>query len=972
MIKLLVFVPNNNQLDAHADSNDISCLYTNADNLRNKLDELSVRAYDDNIDIILVTESLPKYCSYKVTEQEYKLANYSLVSNFEEATCHRGILVYVRQPISIEPITIDSVCEEYLLFKVIYSSTIVVTFLIIYRSPYSSNTNNQYLFELMSSVCTNKDICNLVIIGDFNCRDIDWNNLLGPPGHQQSLINCSLDNFLHQLVDKNTRFREGQEPSLLDLIFVKDDNLIKTLSYSAPLGLSDHAVLTILVPLSCQKVLPRSKRLLLNRGNYNQMNQSLQLVDWHHVFCNLSVNDMWEFLVISICTLTDEHVPSVILDEFSKPIWANAESNKAIKKKKQTFDKLRFVKSAHNEREYQHANRSSVSKTRSAKKSLQLKVAEGVKSNPKSFWNYVNSSLKVNHTIDRLECNGDMVSGSADKAACLNSFFASIFTKDEAPEADDLSIVIPEQCISDIVITRDIVRSKLDTIKVDKAAGPDGILPRVIYECREVLLEPLYLLFKASAHQGLIPNKWREATVVAIFKKGSKSNPSNYRPISLTSVICKLFESIVRDQLLDFCLENNKLSAKQFGFLPGKSCCLQLLHAVDSWINQIEAGCDLAVLYTDFSKAFDRVSHAKLMIKLRQIGVQGSMLDWIADFLRDRSQRVKLEEVFSHTEKVTSGVPQGSVLGPILFLIFIDDIVCRPRHGDMYLFADDAKMTCSIDTQEELDLFQKDIDELCRWSAEWNLSFNCSKCKVLQLGNKKELQCTMTSNDGQKILLQHVTNEEDLGVVVDDNLDFRLHIGSAVKRSNSLLGVIRRSFSDMGTVAFLSLYKSLIRPKLEYCSPVWSPHTVAEIMLIEGVQRRATCNVSGLQGRSYEERLKILGLPTLEYRRLRQDLIQVFRLFAGIDRADPETFFVLGENQATDRITGRRGHPRKITKTRYIKSLKKFSFSYRVVNDWNLLPNEVVMASNLNTFKSRLNSHYKNHKIKFCPSFMQR
>ena len=262
-----------------------------------------------------------------------------------------------------------------------------------------------------------------------------------------------------------------------------------------------------------------------------------------------------------------------------------------------------------------------------------------------------------------------------------------------------------------------MIAKKLQNLKPDKAAGPDNIFPRILIECQYELLTPLYLLFKESLKTGKIPQQWKDATVVAIFKKGSKRLASNYRPISLTCIICKILESIIRDQMLEFFMQNNKISDKQFGFLLGRSCTLQLLYCVHKWINELENDHTVAIFYTDFRKAFDSVSHCKLIRRLEMLGIAGMLLTWVVSFLTERKQRVRVGDMFSDFCDVLSGVPQGSVLGPLLFLGYIDDIVQHPSNSEMVLFADDAKMFLNVESNYDIECFQKDIESVCDWAS---------------------------------------------------------------------------------------------------------------------------------------------------------------------------------------------------------------------------------------------------------------
>ena len=838
------------------------------------------------------------------------------------------------------------------------------------------------MIDLLNKICPMVDLANLVIIGDFNLKHIDW-TLLSPIGkspnsYEQQIINCSLDHYLSQHCFEPTRVRAGNESSLLDLIFVKDESIIHSLDYEAPLGKSDHVLISLTLSTMLSRNKPTTEHFRFNLGDYTGMRSQLQEIDWATALEGKSLQEMWEYLSFLIGTLTEQYIPKSKYGSNQRPMWMNTSASDEVKKKKRAFNKYRYVPTRGNLDQYVAQNKIANKATFKAKKSFELKVASQIKKHPKSFWKYVRSKTNSPQTISDLVENGTTHSDDKSKAVCLNEYFSSVFLRDSNITADiqtdnqsNDSTNTDEPNLSTIIITKELIAKKLQNLKPDKAAGPDNIFPRILIECQYELLTPLYLLFKESLKTGKIPQQWKDATVVAIFKKGSKRLASNYRPISLTCIICKILESIIRDQMLEFFMQNNKISDKQFGFLPGRSCTLQLLYCVHKWINELENDHTVAIFYTDFRKAFDSVSHCKLIRRLEMLGIAGMLLTWVVSFLTERKQRVRVGDMFSDFCDVLSGVPQGSVLGPLLFLGYIDNIVQHPSNSEMVLFADDAKMFLNVESNYDIECFQKDIESVCDWAIDWSLSFNAKKCKILQLGTNA-IDHIFEMKDGiARSNIEYVTEEKDLGILIDSKLKFRAHVGTVVSKANQMLGIIKRSFDNMGEFAFLNLYKSLVRPHLEYGNVIWSPATVNEIILIEGVQRRATAMIKKCKGLSYEERLRKLGIPTLEYRRHRADLIQVYRLFSGIDRMDANVFFSLHNEDEPGSVRAEtRGHPRKLSKNRYVRRLGRDSFAFRVVNPWNKLPLDVVMAPNLNSFKSRLNVHYKNFPLKFCPSFM--
>ena len=364
------------------------------------------------------------------------------------------------------------------------------------------------------------------------------------------------------------------------------------------------------------------------------------------------------------------------------------------------------------------------------------------------------------------------------------------------------------------------------------------------------------------------------------------------------------------------------------------------------------------VAYLDFSKAFDLVSHKHLLLKLKNHGINGQIGNWIKAFLENRKQKVVIRGHKSDELDVLSGVPQGSVLGPILFLIFINDLP-KCTTCPCCLFADDSKIYCrvprEINGKPELegaqDVLQKDLQELHKWADKWKMSFNVNKCKIMHLGygNAKHDY----SLDGT--VLSETTAEKDLGVLIDNELKFSKHIRSKVSQANRLIGLIKISFESIDEDMFKNLYNTLIRPQLEYCVQAWSPHMRKDIDLLENVQRRATKLVWRLKNMDYETRLRELDLTSLEDRRTRGDMIYTYRLINGWEGVDYGKFFSL-----EDHHYNLRGHSKKIAKTNMNLDVRKFFFSRRVIEKWNSLTEDEVSATSTSSFKAKYDKLEKN------------
>ena len=463
------------------------------------------------------------------------------------------------------------------------------------------------------------------------------------------------------------------------------------------------------------------------------------------------------------------------------------------------------------------------------------------------------------------------------------------------------------------------------------------------------------MIFNKSIKEGKVPSSvWKIAEVKPIFKKGDKSDPGNYRPVSLTPIICRIFESFVRDSLYNHLIDTDLLSSKQFGFCKGRSCVTQLLVTIHSWMKSMDNKKAVDAIYLDFSKAFDTVPHKRLLHKLNSYGIQGNILNWITDFLSDRTQYVTVNGSSSEPAPVTSGVPQGSVLGPILFIYYINDMP-DVTDQELKIFADDTKGSNEIEINEDVLKLQKCIDDLTEWTKLWLLKFNGPKCGALHMGSNNAKHDYYITINGKTHTLNKTVLEKDLGVFIDPNLSFTEHINTKVNKAKSMCGLLIRTITYKSKDIMIPLYKALIRPIIEYANPVWNPYTRKYIDLIEDIQHYFTRCIIGMNNQSYESRLKKLKLPSLEFRRIRGDLIEVYKICQHI--YDPITTSQL----LTFAHSNTRSHDYKLNKPRCNTKQFQYFFSNRVVNLWNNLPADVVSAPTTNSFKNKIDKLFKDH-----------
>ena len=665
-----------------------------------------------------------------------------------------------------------------------------------------------------------------------------------------------------------------------------------------------------------------------------------------------TVNEMWTDFTQILEEQVKLHVPLKSERRKSGPKYSK-QTRKKIRGRSKAWQKYRQNSSGRNFVKYKQI-RNEVNRCMKKEDNLNRKrILKGFKGNPKKFYGYTRNMQSVKDTVIALKKgNGELTKTDQETADLLSAYFKEVYTVEDItniPMATATAITWED---TNLEFSTDTVMKKLQQLKTDKSPGPDGIHPLLLRECATVLAKPLSLIFRQSYNTGILPDEWKTAHIVPIFKKGIRTDPANYRPVSLTSVPCKVMETIIKENLVKFWEDNDIFCKEQHGFTRGRSCLTNLLETLENWTKALDDGYGLDVVYLDYRKAFDSVPHRRLLEKLKGFGINGKLLCWLENFLTSRTMRVGIRGVLSLIQLVLSGVPQGSVLGPLLFLMFVNELPLWIQ-SEMRMFADDTKIWCKVKTEKDGITLQQDLDNLSSWSETWQLKFNAEKCKVMHIGHSYGTEYYMTESVSGKRKLDSVQEERDLGLIIRSDLKSVSQCNKSAATARRVIGMVRRQFKQLDTEDFQIIYKTYIRPHLEYCIQAWSPHLAKDIAVLENVQKAATNLVPQLRKYSYPVRLQKLGLTTLKDRRERGDMIEVYKLLTGREKIDYKQFFTLAQNHH-----GLRGHEMKLTKERSRLDIRKFYFSQRVVNGWNGLPATVVNAETVNAFKNAFDRNY--------------
>ena len=948
---------------------DLVLWYTNADCLRNKIDELKKRIHTSiaKPHIIAITEVKPKHSRFILEEAELQLEGYMLIAPDLGANSGRGVALYVDITLGASELTMTSNFCESCSIQLSLQNGRPLEICVLYRSPNSSPENNQALLELLQSI-QNRNPPHLVVVGDFNLPEIDWKHNGSTPSETSfsaHFVQQTQEGLWHQHVLQPTRARGGNTPSLLDLLFTNNEDLIADLQIESPLGNSDHSVLHCLIKCSYHDDSTPSPFLNWNKANFSRMKELLN-IDWNPLLDTRGkINDIWNNFHTHIIKSVAESVPLVTPRGKRAQIPIDASTRAQIRRKHRLWRRYMETRDPAKYREYTRSRNKLRNSLRTMKKQHEKTIANAVKENPKKFWKYVSEkSKKKSHIPDLKDSQGVKINSDKGKADALGKFFSSVMVLE--PEGP-----LPQICRRETnypwatPFTREDLIRKLRELNPNKSQGPDNIHPRILIESVDQLTDPLLTIFNISLAEMKVPDAWKEAVITAVHKKGSRALCDNYRPISLTSIVCKLMEKLIRDKIMKYMKDHKLFSNKQYGFLPGRSTVLQLLKVLDEWTDALDQGLAIEAIYMDFKKAFDSVPHRRLLYKMEALGIKDPVLSWTKSFLQHRSQYVRVNGSTSTRHKVTSGIPQGSVLGPILFVLYINDLP-KSITSRVMMFADDTKIYQLYPNRERPPAtIQDDLLKLDTWSSTWLLSFHPNKCHQLVINRSRDKNPVATrhlpssDNPHEKLNLATTPEEKDLGITVDNNLTFERHIDSICSKARRIMGLIRRTFDNLQPDIFKPLYVSLVRSHLEYGQSVWSPYTKRDINKLESVQRAATKQINGFRNLPYPDRLRKLNLPTLKYRRRRGDMIEVYKILQ--NTYDPDCAPHLQRS-------GREGrsHNFKLFKPQVQRlDIRKHSFTIRIVDSWNSLPYDVVNAPSLNSFKNRLDKSWSNCEFKF-------
>ena len=835
-------------------------------------------------DIIILTET---WLTPSISSTELNLHDnyiiYRLDRNKENSkkTKGGGILIAVHKRIPSRYLENNSPHLEHLFVK-LYSNKLNIIICCSYRPP---NSPPELLCQHLAEIdrLQTSSSSDLLIIGDYNLPTLSWDN------NSNTAQSTTLEQIFHEAIsDMNLRQFNHINNSLnhiLDLVLSNIDNVsvIEADESILPLDKQYHPALDITVSIPSSSILHEQQSFYKNfkSCDYDNVNILLTKINWDELFLGLNLTESIDKFYFTLNNIIDQHVPIAYTKTTKFPHWYSTHLKQTILNKKAEHKKYKQSGSLAHYTNFKHLRTLSLKLTRKDWRNYITKTELSIPNNINNFWTYTNK-FKKNTSIPPTMSLNDLTANTPKETCNLFAqYFSSVYSKlpCKTTTLQNTSTIN----ISQLSITSTELMKKLDTLDPNKSGGPDGIPPIFLKNCAKNLLNPLLKLFNHSLNTGKFPSKWKTSFITPIYKDGDKSNITNYRPISTLSSIPKILDSLITNKLTP--LFKNIIHTEQHGFTQGQSTLTNLITYENFLNTSLEQKLQVDSIYTDLSKAFDTVNHNLLLQKLHLLGVEGTLHLWLSGYLQNRKCTVKIRNNLSHEFVAHSGVPQGSHLGPLLFLIFFNDVLTVFNDVHVLLLADDLKMFKVIHSINDCQTLQLNLNIFNSWCTDNGLKLNETKCKFINFSRATNSSKFAYSIDNYKLL--NVDNIRDLGVIFDSKLTFVPHINNIVSKARKTLGFITRitsSFRNIDALKFL--FVALVRSKLEYCSVIWNPYYGVHKAWLERVQHKFLRTVNyklgiHIDNLNYDYLISHLKLNTLEQRRDYYDLSFLFKLISG-------------------------------------------------------------------------------------------
>ena len=935
-------------------------------------------------------------------EAEYHIPGYSHILCNREERSMGGVILYIKNDLTYKILTSksDNMCS---LLAIKINELDVTVFLAYRPPPKNDGLNLEASFNEIVIENIEREIRslgtpspNVLIMGDFNFPNATWNegtaterSDASPEGRMfNKLIGLCETYQLLQKVPFGTRMSPTGRDNMLDLIFTNNHRLLGELR-KINTAMSDHSLIE--VDMAYHFGHHTTNHTAQQHPEPNLSSFNLHKADWQKIRCFIGEQD-WNTLLMNKSNEEKlQAIVSIVFEALEK-FCPKYKSRRGQTKSKIPRDRRILFRQKKRKRKILKEARPDSQKAlrlQTEIKQIETRIADSllaecaleeekavnnIKTNPKYFFTYAKKRQKVKGDIGPLKVGDNLIVEPEQICECLSTQYSSVYSPcDPNNTIDDPlaffnldSAELPK--LQDITFSEERIEEEIGSLRNNSAAGPDHFPALLLKKCKKELKKPLYILWRSSLDECDIAQLLKHAITCPVLKNNSVSYlPKSYRPVSLTSHLIKVFEKIVAKEIVTYLIENELLPWNQHGFLNGRSTVSQLLNQAEIILRYLENGNCSDTIYLDFAKAFDKVDHFLLCKKLKEKGIGGKVGAWLHNFLTNRTLQVSANGALSSPAPVLSGVPQGTVLGPVLFIIMISDIDTDLNHAFMSLFADDSRVTRKITNEADRQILQNELNNVVYpWATRNNAVFNGDKFEHIHFHVGDDHQpWQYLDPDGNPI-----TNRpeiKDLGITIANDLSWSHHIDKTVSKCRMMAAWILRTFTKRDITTMRTLWTTILRPLVDYCSPVWSPkpESYGDIDKLEGILRSFSKHVEGLELLPYGTRLRAMNLHSIQRRHERYKIIYLYKMKENMvpslprDPLQPEISFALQFDQQRSQRTGTRcdiPNPKLYHNPGLIA--RQSSFAETASNLWNKLPSCITNISNkkVDYFKRKLDS----------------
>lgn len=866
----------------------LKIFHQNLNGLSGKLEKVKLFLECKQVHIFCITET---HISNSVRNCDLNIPGYTFERRDRENGPHGGVLCYIREDLIYQRRPdLNTEGIECIWIEIIIPNTKSVLVSTIYKPPenskYTDRNFNNKLENMLSMVTTENKDC--IITGDLNCNYL-------VPRDQNVLKNVFSTNGFTQIIKQATRTTSVSK-TLIDVIMVTDETKVAdSIVYSN--SFSDHDLIGFVFKKNTKKYNPRRISARdYKRYDKESFKTELRNTAWEICLIQNDANSAWNLFKTMLTNVINKHAPPIERTIRGQPsVWFTKE----IKTKMNTRDYyLRVAKRTNKKSDwstYKRLRNRVSCMIRQAKANYIRSTFREKRTHPKQFWNQIKKSFPTKRSEPSAKsflCGNQTTSDNKEISNEFCSFFATVGSKLASTIKSFsnrtwlpfngfkyLSRVNPlNRTFKFRIVEIPETLKILKNIRASKSSGPDDLPASMITDAAEELAAPLTFLINTCFKSGVFPTAEKTSKVTPIYKSGEKKQFTNYRPISVLNVVSKVIEKLAFNQLADYFENNDLLTNSQYGFRRNRST----QHAVTTLVDHIRLNMDkgnyTGVLYMDFSKAFDTVNHSCLIHKLPFYGITGTELEWIIDYLFNRDQFVNFNGSFSKSEKITHGVPQGSILGPLLFIILINDIQLQLKNCSMLMYADDTVVYFSGKSTKEIEqTINEEAEKISQWINENCLILNLKKGKtefVLYGSKMEKYKCDIIIEQTQ---INQPSSYEYLGVTLDKHLNLGDHYSKVSKKISSRIKLLNKVRHQISPSVAETIYNVIIKPMFLYCSNIFLGQSTMWTNSFENLHSRAK-RIIGESTKSW---------PSIAVQHKRKISVDVFKCIHGIDANTP-------------------------------------------------------------------------------------